>query len=201
MNKILYILFSFLLINCNTNTETRNNTGVDKNTSNYNSDTIALIDNKTYNLSIAKELELCYDELIAIEDDPDYFYPLCSDSNVRVFFMEPYYYITYNKALGYCGSCGCSLDVFKKTNKGFIQVNAWSCCSIDIKQEVNDHIIIKDQYKKSNCWPSFEGRFNIVNDRFNLIEIIKYTHNPLNEEHSVTCIYNNTKWLLKEFNN
>ena len=53
-----------------------------------------------YNLDIARELGFCYDKLTPIEGDPEYNYPLCSDSAVRVFFLEPDYYCVYNEAIG-----------------------------------------------------------------------------------------------------
>ena len=54
-----------------------------------------------FNLDIARELGHCYDKLTPIPDDADGHNPLCSDSSVRVFFLEPDYYCVYNEALGY----------------------------------------------------------------------------------------------------
>ena len=41
---------------------------------------------ETYYFDVAQELGHCYERLTAIEGDSGYYYPLCSDSVVRVFF-------------------------------------------------------------------------------------------------------------------
>jgi len=51
-----------------------------------------------FNLDIARELGYCYDKLTPVSDDVDRHSPLCSDSSVRVFFLEPDYYCVYNQA-------------------------------------------------------------------------------------------------------
>ena len=58
---------------------------------------------ETYYFDVAQELGHCYERLTAIEGDSGYYYPLCSDSVVRVFFLEPNYYCIYNENAGWCG--------------------------------------------------------------------------------------------------
>ena len=123
MKNYFLLILSFLIISC---------------TSDKNSEEVK----DPYNLDIARELEICFDEKVPIPDDPKYFYPLCSDSNVRVFFLEPNYYAVYSQSLGWCGSCGCHIDLFKKEEDKYTQVSGWACCGVDIKQPVEDYFII-----------------------------------------------------------
>ena len=43
---------------------------------------------ETYYFDVAQELGHCYERLTAIEGDSGYYYPLCSDSVVRVFWNQ-----------------------------------------------------------------------------------------------------------------
>ena len=153
-----------------------------------------------YHLDIARELNYCYDKLTSIEGDPEYDYPLCSDSAVRVFFLEPDYYCVYNEALGWCGSCGCSMRIYKRDNHKYIKKGQIGCIGVDIDQPIADYIIIKDQIKKLHCWPGFSGKLGLINDTIRLYEIMSYNHNIIRDkEHSSDCFYNDSLWILKEW--
>ena len=153
-----------------------------------------------YNLDIARELGECYDKLAPIEGDPEYNYPLCSDSTVRVFFLEPDYYCVYNEAIGWCGSCGCSMEIYKRDNHKYINKGQICCIGVDIDQPLADYIIIKDQIKKLHCWPGFSGKLRLINDTIQLYEIISYNHNIIrNKEHYFDCEYNDSLWILNEW--
>ena len=153
-----------------------------------------------FNLDIARELGACFDELTPIEDDPEYYYPLCSDSGVRVFYLEPNYYCVYTDAIGYCGSCGCQIDLYRKDNDMYKDIGSIFCIGVDINQPLADYIIIKDQIKKMHCWPYFEGKIGLINDSLQLYEIISYTHYIIrDEEHSLDCEFNDSLWILKEW--
>ena len=156
-----------------------------------------------YNLDIARELGKCYDELTPIENDPEYNYPLCSDSTVRVFFLEPNYYCVYNESSGWCGSGGCALSFYKKENNQYIQIPAlvWQG-DIDIHQEVKDYVVYSYTYKRSCCWSSYSANIKVKNDKVYFDEIIEYNHNVINdvlnkESHSDTCEYQDSSWVLE----
>ena len=74
-----------------------------------------------YNLDIARELGECYDKVV-VDKETEISYPLCSDSTVRVFFLEPNYYAVYNESLGWCGSAGCSVSFYKREIENNSQV-------------------------------------------------------------------------------
>lgn len=151
-----------------------------------------------YNLNIARELGICYDELTPIEGDPESFYPLCSDSTVRVFFLEPNYYLSYISSGGWCGSCGCHLTLYKKEGDKYIEIDQYNCCAIDIKQPVADYVVIKDGIKAGYCWPGWSGKFKVRNDRIYLDKIVEYNHKIMNEErHLDSCRYQDSLWLLE----
>ena len=153
-----------------------------------------------YNLEIARELGECYDKLTPIEDDPEYNYPLCSDSAVRVFFLEPDYYCVYNEAIGWCGSCGCHMGLYKRDNDKYIYKGTIWCIGVDMDQPIEDYIIIKDQIKKSHCWPYFSGKLALINDTIQLLEIISYDHAIFrDEDHPLDCEYNDSLFILKEW--
>ena len=65
-----------------------------------------------YNLDIARELGECYDKVV-VDKETEISYPLCSDSTVRVFFLEPNYYCVYNESPRWCGSAGCTINFYK----------------------------------------------------------------------------------------
>ena len=153
-----------------------------------------------YNLDIARELGECYDKLAPIEGDPEYNYPLCSDSTVRVFFLEPDYYCVYNEAIGWCGSCGCHMGLYKRDNDKYIDKGSIWCIGVDLNQPIEDYIIIRDQIKKSHCWPYFSGKLGLINDTIQLYEIISYDHAIFrSEDHPLDCEYNDSLLILKEW--
>ena len=154
-----------------------------------------------FNFDIAKELGVCYDELTPIEDDPEYFHPLCSDSTVRVFFLEPNYYCVYNESPGWCGSGGCAIDFYKKENNKFINIPSivW-IGNIDINQEVRDYVIFSDTYKKSWCWSSYTAKIKVKNDQVYFEEIMDYEHvifDMYKDLHEEECRYSDSLWLLR----
>lgn len=152
-----------------------------------------------YNLDVARELGKCYDELTPIEHDPEYNYPLCSDSTVRVFFLEPNYYCVYNESSGWCGSAGCAVDFFKKENNQYVQIPAsvW-IGDIDIHQEVKDYVVYSYTYKRSWCWSVYSSKIKIKNDKVYFDEITNY-HHFFNDKgfHKVDCEYSDSLWLLE----
>jgi len=155
-----------------------------------------------FNLDIARELGECYDKLTPIEGDPEYFYPLCSDSTVRVFFLEPNYYCVYNESPGWCGSGGCAIDFYKKENNKYIKIpgNVW-IGNIDIHQEIRDYVIFSDTYKKSWCWSSYTAKIKVKNDKSYFDRIIDYEHlifDMYKDFHEKKCNFSDSLWLLKE---
>ena len=152
-----------------------------------------------FNLDIARELGICYDELTPIEDDPEYHYPLCSDSTVRVFFLEPNYYLSYIASGGWCGSAGCAVDFYKKENNQYIQIPAsvW-IGNIDIHQEVKDYVVYNYTYKRSFCWSSYSAKIKVKNDKVYFDEIIEYKHLVNHKDsHEAECEYSDSLWLLE----
>tara|TARA_B100001287_G_C22571962_1_gene476707 strand:+ start:414 stop:962 length:549 start_codon:yes stop_codon:yes gene_type:complete len=156
----------------------------------------------SYNFDIARELGHCYDTLTPIKGDPDFYYPLCSDSSVRVFFLEPNYYCVYTDALGWCGSCGCHLDIYKFEDSIYKDLGIYYCINLDMKQPINNYILISDLHKTSSCWTSYKGKYNIKNDWLNLFEIVDYNHEYFGSKsdfpiHNDTCKYVDSLWLFK----
>lgn len=156
-----------------------------------------------YYFDIARELGHCYDTLTPIEGDPDYYYPLCSDSSVRVFFLEPNYYCIYTDAIGWCGSCGCHLDIYKLEGDEYKDLGMCFCIGLDIQQPINNYILISDVHKTSSCWSSYIGKYNIKNDWLNLFEIVNYDHKFFGSKsdlpsHMDNCMYVDSLWLFKE---
>ena len=151
-----------------------------------------------YNLDLARELELCFDEKKPFPEDPKVFYPLCSDSTVRVFFLESNYYVTYINATGWCGSCGCHMELFKKEEDKYILVDNWACCYLDLTQPIADYIIIKDGKKNDYCWPGYEAKIKVKYDKFYIDEIIAYNHKIVNDdEHLDSCKYQDSLWVFE----
>lgn len=156
----------------------------------------------TFNLNIARELGHCYDELIPFDDDPESFYPICS-TDVRVFFLKPNYYCVYTYHGGWCGSCGCHLDIYKMKDNEYEKLGICGCIVVDIQQPVKDYILISDTYKTSYCWTSYTGKYNIKNDWLNLLEIVHYDHKLQGLEsdydvHMDTCMYVDSLWKFRE---
>lgn len=169
---------------------------------------ISYSQNREYNFDIARELGVCFDELTPIEDDPEYYYPLCSDSTVRVFFLEPNYYCVYSEAIGWCGSCGCHMDLFRKDNNKYQDIGGLYCIGVDIDQRNSNYIIMSDLLKKKYCWPWYKAKIYVKDDKFHIKEIIFYDHNvsefQLDTEldrkmHSDTCRYVDSLWILKDW--
>ena len=172
-------LFCFILLGCNSN----NNTEEVKD---------------LYNLNIARELEICFDKQKPFPEDPKVFYPLCSDSTVRVFFLEPNYYLSYISSGGWCGSCGCHLTLYKKERDKYIEIGGWPCCNLDLTQPIADYIIIKDGKKNDYCWPGYEAKIKVKHDEFYIEEIISYHHKIVNDdEHSDSCEYQDSLWVFQ----
>ena len=117
MRKLLYTLFYGMLLSCNYN----------------NAQEIQ----NSYNLDAARELGLCYDDKKLMPGGGDIYYPLCSDSSVRVFFLEPNYYVTYVDDMLSCGSCGCHMKLFKKEVSNYI--NALDVCLLPNQKIVLAH--------------------------------------------------------------
>ena len=151
-----------------------------------------------FNLEIAKEIGICFDSLVPIDGDEEYYYPLCSDSNVRVFYLKPNYYVVYNQAPGWCGSAGCSVELYKKENHQYISIPASIYIGhIDINQEINDYIIYSDVYKKSLCWTYYKVKMKVKDDLFYFDKIIEYDHKIHHEDHDKDCRFNDSLILLR----
>ena len=155
----------------------------------------------TYNLDIAKELGICYDTLTPISGDEEYFYPLCSDSTVRVFFLEPNYYVSYNESPGWCGSGGCSVNFYKKYKNKFIRIPSSTILgNVDINQDVNDYVVYSDVLKRDHCWTFYTVKIKVKNDIVYYDEIIKYEHKIHHDDtkyHSENCESFDSSFLLR----
>ncbi len=150
-----------------------------------------------YNLDIARELGYCYDKAVPITET-ELFYPLCSDSTVRVFFLEPNYYIVYNESPGWCGSGGCSVDFYKRENNKYINIPSSTLLgSVDITQEINDHVVFSDVLKRDLCWTDYTVKIKVKNDTVYFDEVVKYDHRINDKRHSINCESNNPLFLLK----
>ena len=151
-----------------------------------------------YNLVIAKKLGVCYDTLTPITGDEKYFYPLCSDSTVRVFILKPNYYLVYNESPGWCGSGGCSLEFYKKENNKFIEIPSSTLLgNVDINQDINDYVVYSDVLKRDNCWTYYTVKTKIKNDIVYYDEIIKYEHKIHDDHnHSENCESFDSSFLL-----
>tara|TARA_Y100000766_G_scaffold157041_1_gene134856 strand:- start:10870 stop:11427 length:558 start_codon:yes stop_codon:yes gene_type:complete len=178
MRKILYILFYGMLLSCNSNNY--------KKTQN------------SYNLDIAKELGLCYDDKYLIQGGGDLYYPLCSDSSVRVFFLEPNYYVAYVDDMLSCGSCGCQLELFKKDNNKYILVDVWHCCGIDLRQDFTDYILVHDDENGPGCFTTHTLKLKVRSDRFYIVEITNYEHN-MSDSHADFCYREDSLWLIDTY--
>ena len=157
----------------------------------------------SYNLDIAKELGLCYDDKYLIQGGGDLYYPLCSDSSVRVFFLEPNYYCVYTDDIGWCGSCGCHLDIYRLEDNEYKELGICACIGVDMQQPIKNYILISDDHKTSSCWTYYKGKYNIKNEWLNLLEIVNYDHKYFGSKsdihsHMDTCMYVDSLWLLKE---
>ena len=158
---------------------------------------------ETYYFDVAQELGHCYEKLTTIEGDSGYYYPLCSDSAVRVFFLEPNYYCVYNENVGWCGSCGCHLDVYRLCDNEYKELGIFSCVSVEMQQPVKNYILISNLQKTSTCWASYKAKYNMKNDWLNLLEIVDYDHKYFGSKsemhfHMNTCMYVDSLWLFKE---
>ena len=150
-----------------------------------------------YNLDIARELGYCYDKPVLVPET-EYFYPLCSDSTVRVFFLEPNYYVVYNESLGWCGSGGCSVDFYKRENNKYINIPSSTLLgSVDINQDINDYVVFSDVVKRDLCWTNYTVKIKVKNDIVYFDEVVKYEHIIHDKRHSRSCESNNLSFLLK----
>jgi len=150
-----------------------------------------------YNLDIARELGCCYDKAVLVPET-EYFYPLCSDSTVRVFFLEPNYYVVYNESHGWCGSGGCSVDFYKRENNKYINIPSSTLLgSVDINQDINDYVVFSDVVKRDLCWTNYTVKIKVKNDIVYFDEVVKYEHIIHDKRHSRNCESNNPSFLLK----
>ena len=118
-------------------------------------------------------------------------------------FLEPNYYCVYNENAGWCGSCGCHLDVYRLSDNEYKELGIFSCVEVDIQQPVKNYILISNLQKTSTCWTSYKGKYNMKNDWLNLLEIVDYDHKYFGSKsdihsHMDTCMYVDSLWLLKE---
>ena len=148
-----------------------------------------------YNLDIARELGECYDKVV-VDKETEISYPLCSDSTVRVFFLEPNYYAVYNESLGWCGSAGCSVSFYKRENNKYVEIpSSVLIGAIDITQDINNYIVFSDLVKRDHCWTYYTVKIKMKNDVVYFEELVKYDHQILDKEHSIYCESNTTSFL------
>tara|TARA_Y100000813_G_C24101692_1_gene323327 strand:+ start:89 stop:649 length:561 start_codon:yes stop_codon:yes gene_type:complete len=178
MRKLIYTLFYCILLSCDSNNsqETQN----------------------SYNLDVARELGLCYDDKKIMPGGEDFYYPLCSDSSVRVFFLEPNYYVTYVNDIGSCGSCGCHMELFKKEENNYKSVDIWHCCSVDLKQTATDYILVNDGENGPGCWTAHTLKIKVRSDRFYIEEITDYYH-KISDNHADFCFREDSLWLIDTY--
>jgi hypothetical protein len=151
-----------------------------------------------YHLDIARELELCYDDKKLIPGGGDFYYPLRSDSLVRVFFLEPNYYVTYVQDVASCGSCGCHIELFKKEENNYKSVDHWHCCFVDLKQTVTDYILVYDDEYGPGCWTAHTFKLKVRSDRFYIEEITGYEH-KMRDNHADFCYRGDSLWLIDRY--
>ena len=178
MRKLLYTLFYGMLLSCSYN----------------NAQEIQ----NSYNLDVAKELGLCYDDKKLMPGGGDFYYPLCSDSLVRVFFLEPNYYVSYVTTVGYCGSCGCHMLLFKKEENNYKLVDNWHCCGVDIKQTVTNYILVYDDEYGPGCRTVHTFKLKVRSDRFYIEEITDYEH-KMSDDHADFCYRGDSLWLIDKY--
>jgi hypothetical protein len=153
-----------------------------------------------FNLDIARELGECYDSLTSIDGSFNFFYPLCSDSTVRVFFLEPNYYCVYNESPRWCGSAGCTINFYKKENNKYVRISdsGW-LGDVDIHQEARDYVLFSDTYNKTLCSASYTAKIKVNNDTIYFAAITEYSHliydKDLHKEYS--CSHSDSLWLLR----
>jgi len=152
----------------------------------------------SYNLDVARELGLCYDDKKLMPGGGDFYYPLCSDSSVRVFFLEPNYYAVYNQSVGFCGSCGCHIDLFKKEDNNYISVDGWSCCGVDLRRDITDYILVHDDENGPGCFTAHTFKLKVRSDRFYIEEITHYEHN-IRDPHADFCYRGDSLWLIERY--
>jgi len=152
----------------------------------------------SYNLDVAKELGLCYDDKKLMPGGGDFYYPLCSDSLVRVFFLEPNYYVSYVTTVGYCGSCGCHMQLFKKEENNYKLVDNWHCCGVDIKQTVTNYILVYDDEYGPGCRTVHTFKLKVRSDRFYIEEITDYEH-KMSDDHADFCYRGDSLWLIDKY--
>ena len=151
-----------------------------------------------YNLDIARELGQCYDKSGPIPEVEGVFYPQCSDSTVRVFFLEPNYYVVYNESRGWCGSGGCSVHFYKRENNKYTEIPSSTLLGdVDITQEINDYVVFSDVLKRDLCWTNYTVKIKVKNDIVYFDEVVKYEHIIQDKRHSRNCESNNSSFLLK----
>jgi hypothetical protein len=178
MRKILYTLFYGMLLSCSYN----------------NAQEIQ----NSYNLDVARELGLCYDDKKLMSGGGDFYYPLCSDSSVRVFFLEPNYYVAYVDDMLSCGSCGCQLELFKKDDNKYILVDVWHCCGVDLRQDFTDYILVHDDENGPGCFTTHTLKAKVRSDRFYIEEITNYEHN-MSDNHADFCYREDSLWLIDTY--
>ena len=150
-----------------------------------------------YNLDIARELGECYDKSVYILETK-IAYPLCSDSTVRVFFLEPNYYVVYNESHDWCGSGGCSVSFYKREKNKYIEIpSSVLLGAVDIAQEINDYVVFSDRLIRRYCQTYYTVKIKVKNDIVCFDEVVKYDHIISAKEHSRNCESNNSSFLLK----
>lgn len=152
-----------------------------------------------YNLDIARELGECYDKIVYFDEtENEISYPLCSDSTVRVFFLEPNYYVLYNESAGWCGSAGCSVHFYKKENNKYTEIpSSVLIGAVDITQDINDYVLFSDVIKRTYCWTFYTVKIKVKNDIVYFDEVVEYEHRIDDKEHSRNCESYNFSFLLK----
>ena len=142
-----------------------------------------------FQFDLVKRMGLCRDKEDSIynglSDEFRELLPVCESRHYDIFHYPPNYYAVYLQGMYWCGSGGCTINLYKQEGESFIELSSiWGDL---ILNECGSHYLTWTKTIKLNrCWYYYRERVIVKNDQFYKLKS-SFEHDYVREGHNDNC--------------
>jgi hypothetical protein len=143
-----------------------------------------------FQFDLVKSMGLCRDKEDSIynglSDEFRALLPVCESGHYDIFHYPPNYYAVYIHNIYWCGSGGCTVNLYKQEGENFIKISSiWGDLTLN---ECGSHYLTSGKtIKLSACWYHYEERLIVKDDNFYRLKSSLEHTNIKEESHDDNC--------------
>ena len=143
-----------------------------------------------FQFDLVKSMGLCRDKEDSIynglSDEFRELLPVCESRHYDIFHYPPNYYAVYLKGMYWCGSGGCTVNLYKKEEDGFIKLSSiWG--DLVLNECTSHYLTWSKTIKLNSCWYYYNERVIVKNDKFYKLTSTFEHANIKEEDHDDNC--------------